>query len=190
MAIFSRRKPSSRGDHNSEDTMLVETKSYLGPARVLDVVDSHVRVQLPDREEWAILAMGSYQPAQGDVVLAIGGETGYFVIGLIQGTGSVTITSPGDVNIIAANGVINLLSTKMLSLKSPAIRLQANRLDVTARAVFQRFTTAYTWVKDNLQLRTGRMRTTVKESYHLGADRIVEKAKKDVTIDGDSINLG
>jgi hypothetical protein len=77
-----------------------------------------------------------------------------------------------------------------VSVRSPAIRLQANRLDVVARAVFERFSTAYTWIKDSFQLRTGRMRTTVGESYHLGAERIVEKARKDVTIDGESINLG
>ena len=171
-------------------TMLVETTNYVGPARILDVIESRVVLQLGDLEVPATVALTPYRPVCGDIVLAIGGETGYYVIGLLHGTGPTTITSPGDLNIIATNGVISLLSTKMVSLKSPTIRLNANRLDVAARAVFERFSTAYTWIKDNFQLRTGRMRTTVRDSYHLGAERIVEKARKDVTIDGDSINLG
>jgi len=171
--------------------MPVATTTYLGPARVLELRESHVQVELPDGPTSATLATGAYRPAPGDLVLAIGSdESGYYVIGVLQGTGAVTITSPGDLNLIAANGAISLVSTRAVALKSPAIRLHANRLDVAARAMFERCSTAYTWIKDHFQLRTGRMRTTVHDSYHVSAERIVEKAKKDVTIDGESINLG
>jgi hypothetical protein len=171
--------------------MLVETTTFLGAAKVLDVLDSRVALEMPDRKVWATVALaGLYRPVSGDVVLAIGGEGGYYVIGVLSASGPTVITSNGDLSLLAANGSIHLVSTKGISARSPAMRFHAGRLEFVARSAFERFNTAYSWIKDNLQLRTGRMRTSVKESYHLGADRIVQKARKDVTIDGDSINLG
>ena len=45
-------------------------------------------------------------------------------------------------------------------------------------------------VRQTFQLRAGRVRQVVEEGYSLRAGRIVERARKDVKIDGERIDLG
>jgi hypothetical protein len=49
---------------------------------------------------------------------------------------------------------------------------------------------SYTWVKGVVQTTTGRLRTLVEHTASLSADSIVERARKDVSIDGEKIRLG
>jgi hypothetical protein len=171
--------------------MLTETATRLVPARILEVLGNRVCIELPDGRVWATLALAShYVPVRDDVVLAAGGGEEYYVIGVLRATGPTVITSSGDLTLLAPRGSVRILSTEGVAVKSRFIRLQAGSIEMLARSLSERFSTAYTWVKENLNLRAGRMRTVVKESTHLSAGRIVERARKDVTIDGDSINLG
>src|SRR5688572_8906057 len=110
--------------------MLLEMTTFLGPARVLDVLDSRVALELSDRTVWATLAVtGGYVPVAGDLVLAIGGDEAFYVIGVLLSTGPTTVKSNGDLNIVAANGIINLMSTRGISARSPSMRFHTNRLE-------------------------------------------------------------
>jgi hypothetical protein len=171
--------------------MTVSTALYLGPAQVQDVLGDRVSLRLRDQETWATMAMvNQYRPLAGDVVLAIGDGEEFYVIGVITGRGQTVMTVPGDLKIIAPKGSIDLVAMRGVSITSPAIRMQTNRLEVMARSCFERFDYAYSWVREKLHVRAGRMKTSVKDNYHLSAERIVENARRDVTIDGDSVNLG
>jgi hypothetical protein len=133
---------------------------------------------------------GFYAPALDDIVLAIGQEDDYYVIGVIRTHGKVTLTFPADLEIQAPRGRIDVLSGREIRFRSPRMSLSAVDLEVLARTIRESFTSAYRRVRDLFKIRAGQMSTDVDESCHLYAERIVEKAQKEVLIDGESINLG
>ena len=171
--------------------MLLETTTHLGPARVVEASAPHVRIRLADQEVLATTALSSpYQPVVGDVVLAIGQEENYYVIGVIQGAGRTVFRAPGDLEFRAPKGTIDLVSTRGIRLRSPDVSVRAGRMEVVARTLIEKFEEARRWVRGLFQLRAGRVRQEVEGSCHLKAERIVERATKDVKIDGERIHLG
>jgi hypothetical protein len=169
----------------------LEATTYLGPARVLAAAGNRAKLELPDEHVWATLALGGpYQPAADDIVLAIGREGAWYVIGVIQGCGKTTLTVPGDLAIKAPRGTIEITAAKGVKVKSPEVTIAAGKLELWARSIFERFLEATRWIRDAFQLRAGRLRTRVDGDYDLGAERIRERADEDVVIDGSKIHLG
>ena len=163
----------------------------LAPAEVLQVEGSHMELDLQGTRVWALNALAyPYRPVIGDSVLCIRQLGACYVIGLLRGTGKISITAPADVDICAPRGAINLTARAGVHVKSAEISLTADRLVVAARSVMETFTEATRWIKDAFQLRAGRMRTIVQEDYRVKADRIIERAEGDVKIDGTKIHLG
>ena len=80
--------------------------SYLGPAEVtaVDLHDLTVRIG-PEHEVDARLALAyPYQPVPGDLVLAIGHDDDYYVIGILRGSGKTELAFQGDVALRAVGG--------------------------------------------------------------------------------------
>ena len=177
----------------TEEAMLAATltMTYLGPAKVLAAAGNRARLEVLDEPIWAVLALASpYRPAAGDLVLAIAQAGAWYVIGVIEGQGKTMLSVPGDLEISAPRGRIEISAARGVRLKSAEVSLVADRLEVAARSVFERFGEATRWVKAAFQLRAGRMRTCVEQDYDLMADRIVQRAEHDVRIDGSKIHLG
>ena len=131
-----------------------------------------------------------YQPRPDDSVLVIGQESGWYVIGVLKGTGPMTLTAPGDVTIAAPNGRIELTAGKGVRVRGPLVQMVADSIEVSAKTVFEKFAQATRWVKGAFQLRAGRVRTAVKTTYRVDAGRIAQNASSDVRIDGEKIHLG
>ena len=164
---------------------------YLGPATVLAVSDRRVDLALPDGRCTAQIAISqSYAPVVGDTVLAVCRAEEWFVIGLIQGTGTTTFTAPGDLELQAPRGRIELLARDGVFLTSDLVEIVATRIELTARHVIERFHSLTQWIGESLHRRLGRMHTTVEGDYELRAGRITEIADEDVAIDGKTIHLG
>lgn len=171
--------------------MLLETANTLGPAHVLEASGPHARIRIGGQEVVATLALSSpYQPVAGDVVLAIGQEENYYVIGVIQGAGKTVFTAPGDVEFRAPKGTIDFVSTRGIRLRSPEVSIRAGKMEIVVRSLVEKMDEAWRWVRGLFQLRSGRVRETVDGSRHLRAERIVERAAQDVKIDGERIRLG
>jgi hypothetical protein len=169
----------------------LESTTYLGPARVLTAAGNRAKLELPDEYVWAVVALGMpYEPAVDDVVLAIGQKGSWYVIGLIQARGKTTLTVPGDLEIRAPRGGIQLSAATNVTVKGPEVTIAANKLELFAKSVFERFTAATRWVKEAFQLHAGRCRTRVDGCYELSAERIRERAEREVKIDGSKIHLG
>ncbi len=168
-----------------------EPGTQLLTARVHRVAGKRVQLELPDEFLYAQIALGSpYQIVEGDTVLAIGQEQSWFVIGVLNGTGPTTLVVPGDLNLCAPRGSIELMAAKGVHIKSRSVKIAARKLEFLATSVFEKFATATRWVKETLNLRAGRVRTRVEENYDLKAGRIVQRADEDVKIDGQKIHLG
>lgn len=171
--------------------LALEQTTYLGPAEVVRVAPGRVQIDLPDDQPWAQLALAfPYQPAVGDSLLVVGQDEAWYVIGVLRGAGKTSLTVPGDLDIRAPQGRIEMSAGGGVTIRGPLVRLVAEKLEVAARSVFERFVEATRWVRGAWQLRAGRMRTRVEETYRLQAGRIVEHAEEDVKIDGQKIHLG
>lgn len=170
--------------------MLTETGLYLGPARVLECEAARVKLSLPDRHAWAVLALATfYEPRPDDLVLATGQGEEYWVIGVIRGSGKTVLNAPGDLELRAA-GSIGLVGGREVRVESPKIALRGGKIEVVARALLERLGRAARWVRETFQLRAGRVRAVVAGDHRVQADRIVGIATKDVRLDGERINLG
>lgn len=179
----------TENDQGTQQTL--EQGTYLGPARVRRVTGNRVQLEFPDELPWAMLALAyPYQPAVGDTVLAVGQGQNWYVIGVLQGTGKTTLLVPGDFEVLAPKGRINLIAGKGFQVKSPEVRITAGKLDLIAKRISERFFDATRWVKNAWQIRAGRVRTETEGCYQVKARRIIERAEEDVRIDGDKIHLG
>ncbi|HZN62478.1 MAG TPA: DUF3540 domain-containing protein [Planctomycetota bacterium] len=171
--------------------MLTEMMAQVGTATILAVDGSRVSLSIDGAEAEATMALAyPYRPAPGDTVLALGQESQWYVIGVLRGSGVTTFVAPGDMELRAPNGSIGLTAADGVRIEAPRVSLKADRLELAARSVFERFVQAYRRIAGVFQLRAGRVRTVVGEAYDLRAGRITERADADVRIDGDKIYLG
>lgn len=177
---------------NEQSTRLtLDHGTYLGPARICQIDGKRVQLEFPDELPWATPALAyPYQPAVGDTVLAAGQGQNWYVIGVLQGTGKTTFMVPGDFEVLAPRGRINLIAGKGFQVKSPEVKITAGKLELVAKRISEHFTDVTRWVKNTLQVRAGRIRTEVEGDYQVKAKRINERAVEDVRIDGDKIHLG
>ena len=165
--------------------------TYLGPARIVQIESDRVQLAFPDQLVWAHLAIAfPYQPAVDDVVLAVGQDDSWYVIGVLKATGDTVIRVAGNLKLEAPFGKIELKSAEEISLLSANVRVVADRIDVLARTLAEKFQTATRWVKELFHVRAGSMHSQVNETYRVHAGRIVERAAGDVRIDGEKIHLG
>lgn len=170
--------------------LLTETAPLLGPATVVETTEDRLRVELADGTTgWAQVALGyPYTPVTGDVVLVIGHQERY-VIGVLQGQGISEFVAPGDLSLMA-NGRVNIVGGKGVSLTGPEVQVEADRFELLARSAFERVTNSYRWVKELVQTYAGCLRTVCTSHHTVEAKFVVCEADKDVSINGERVHLG
>jgi len=170
-----------------------ETGLYLGPATVSRAVGRRVLLRRPDQdaEAWAELALAfPYLPAEGDVVLTAAQEDRAYVIGVLQGRGPSVLAFPGDVTLTAPQGSIHLDAGKAVTMSAPSLELKADAVEVEARTLVQRLESAFHWVKDLFESKTGRTRLVTEGTHFQVAERTFIRSEKESKIDGEKIYLG
>jgi hypothetical protein len=183
--------------------MIVTSSVHLGPAKVLAAVGKpgFVQVALSDDEvTWARLALAvPYSPAEGDEVLVIRVESSpAFVIGVLQGRGPTTLRVPGDLNLEAPNGVVQVSAGKSVRLRagqdvelvSKRVGVRASRVNIIAETFVQRATNVYTWVTGLFQTKSRRHRQVIDEGWLVRAGRAHVKTSENIHINGKTIHLG
>jgi hypothetical protein len=171
--------------------LLVETiaSPCVGPATVISADGDHLRLRRGERVLRARLALAySYAPEPGDVVLTIGDDE-LFVIGVLAGRGKTRIHVPGDLE-ISAGGAVDIVAGREIRLRGPKVTTVADQIHRFATTAFDHLTDWFVRLKDTLDLRAGRTTARIEGSHTLWAERIVERAEKQVKIDGSSIHLG
>lgn len=163
----------------------------LGPALVLGIEGTRLRVQREGREVDAVNALAfPYRPVAGDMVLVIAQDDARYVIGVLQGRGDSAFTFPADVSLRAPHGSITLGAGRGIELQAPTVKVTAGRLELLARTAVEKFTQAARWVKELFQLRAGRTHTVVQGDAFERAQARHIRAAKDVRVNGERIHLG
>lgn len=168
-----------------------EKRHHLGPAEVVRGGAASATVRLPDgAEHEAHVALAfTYEPATGDTVLVIGDEGGFYVIGVLAGTGRGTIAFPGDLTVRAA-GRLHLAGESGVSIEGPDMSVRTGTLSILARAVTQRFESLRQHVVDLLSVQAGKSHTTIDGASFTSAESSTLLTKEKVTINGKAIHLG
>ncbi len=164
---------------------------YLGPGIVLKSDRRMLKVALPEESIWAHNAVSfPYQAEIGDKILAIGRGDAFYVVGVLEGTGKTVFSAPGDLEIKAPRGKIDLVSSEGLNIRTSEMKVVSNRIEFVARSILEKYENAKKWVRQAFHLRAGSARTVVESTYKVKAKRIVEKAKGEFKVDGEMIHLG
>ena len=173
------------------NTTLFSQGFYLGPARVGEVGRDRMLLVFPDQKVWATLALAvPYRPAPGDKVLAIAQHNQWYVIGVLEGTGVTSITVPGNLELHAPHGEIRLNSACGVRIKSSLVEIATKKLDLTADRVVEKFQRVRRSVAGAYEITAGSLKAVVQKTLRLKGNRIVQRAKADVKIDGQQVRLG
>ncbi len=170
-------------------------EDYLGPAHVVSVASASgagVEVAIPGLTSPvnAALALAfPYAPNQGDTLLVIGRSDAYYVIGVLHGSGSTTLSLPGDVA-LHAGGALHLSAGKEITMSGPEVEIQTSKLRMIAGAVVQSFTSAFQRVKELLSVHAGESHTLVEGATHTQAKSATILTEGTTTINGKEIHLG
>ena len=164
---------------------------FLGAARVVRIDGPRLLLSANETQAWAANAVGypyDFQP--DDVVLAIAHHDEWYVIGVLQGSGKLTLRAPGDLRLLAPQGAIELVSAQGITLRSPQVSVVTLQWKLVARKISQRCEQARLWIKHSWDVVAQRMTARVEGGYRLRAGKIVQRAEGDVKIDGKKIHLG
>jgi hypothetical protein len=162
----------------------------LGPACVTAPAGRQVEVEAQGRRVLATLAVAAlYTPVPGDSVLLIEAGDGAYVIGVLQASGPMTITAPGDLRVLAPNGKVTL-AAGAVSMEATEVTLKAERLAMMADQLRERFRNVRRVVLELLDVDAGAFSARVTDMFSVKARRVQAAAEEDVKIDGKQIHLG
>lgn len=180
-------------DAVSHQTPLQPDAPLLGPALVLEAAPGTLRLLPsvgPGEPVDAVPAMPfRYDARSGDTVLAIGQAGRWYVIGVLNGHGATVIEAPGDLSVTAPNGTLRLAAAAV-EVDASRVETVARHVAVTARALVNKVQEATLWVAGRLDTRAGSSRLTVDGLHAVHAEQVLALARKQVKIDGETINLG
>jgi hypothetical protein len=168
---------------------------HFGPAQVTAVLGRDVELEITtgsaNERRWARLAIAvAYQPQVGDLVLAIGTADDWYVVGVLEGRGPTVLNAPGDLELRAPHGAIQITAAEGCVVVSPTVRVVANALDLIGDTLHEEFETVRRRITGMLEVRAKALCTAVTDTWRLTAQRIVGRGEDSVTIDAPSINLG
>ena len=169
----------------------VRTDHFLGPAEVCGDDTTHVVLKLSNGHQVrARIALGyGYRPANGDSVLTIGNDDGYYIIGVLLSQNETTLQFNGDVALHAA-GKLHLRGEEGVTLDGPEVRVRAGKLEMLARQATQRFERLRQRVSDLLSVEAGQSHTVVEGAHYTRAKSATLLTEEKISINGKSIYLG
>lgn len=165
---------------------------FMGPGRVLSVAGGRVVVRRGDGLEVEVqmaLAL-PYAPREHDVLLLISGSGASYAVGVIHGTGTTSLTVPGDVDVHAVGGTLNLRGDRGVRMHGPAVEVVAERFKVIAERSVQKVTTLYQHVRELWSMKADNAHIAVSNDIHQRSKNATVLTEEVVTMNGKQIHLG
>lgn len=124
------------------------------------------------------------------MLLVIGTEKGFYVIGVLHGRGTTSLAFQGDVELRAMGGALRIGADKGVEVRSPEITLQSGKLRLMADAMVQTFATVRQRVTELLSVHAAARHTVVDGASHEQAKSATILTEEKMTINGKAIYLG
>jgi hypothetical protein len=131
-----------------------------------------------------------YEPAAGDVLLVIGKQGEYWVIGVIRGAGRAVLRVAGDVELHAEGGTLRLTGDKGVKVSGAEVGFETGKLSVLAASLFEQVGSAVRRVTGLLTTQAGKSHTIVEGAAYEQAKSRAIVAEDTVTVNGTQIHLG
>lgn len=165
---------------------------YLGPAEVVEAGDGEVCVALEDGTVARVRAAFAvpYEPAVGDVLLVIGRADAHYAIGVLRGSGKVTLSFEGDVEVRSIGGKLTLSGGKGVEVSGPEVDVQAGKIRIFAEAMVQKLGSLHQRIRALLSVHARESHTVVDEGSHAQSKSAVIVTEETVTINGKQVHLG
>jgi hypothetical protein len=165
--------------------------TFLGPARVVDMVGTTPLVEVEGAEVRAEMALAfPYQPQKGDELLVIGQQDRFYVIGLLKATGEVALRFLGDVRLHAVAGKLELAGDEGVKVSGRSIELVGRKLQTFADSVVHQANSVYQRVRETLDVHAGDKRELIDGNLSVRADRASTITRGVTTINGKEVHLG
>ncbi|MCI5223474.1 MAG: DUF3540 domain-containing protein [Candidatus Electrothrix sp. AR4] len=120
-------------------------------------------------------------------------QTGTSISGLSLGNYQTKLNCP-DFRIVAKNGDLFVDELKITGKKILTNLVQAtfkiSKLETRAKTLVHKAQNMYQSVENLSQLKTGRLKTLIKSTYHLKSKNTVLKSEEDFKVKAEEINLG
>jgi len=167
-------------------------EDYLGPGYVVAVEPHEVTVEIRGGERArAQMALSiPYAPAIGDVLLVIGKGEEHYVIGVLHGSGTTSLSFAGAVDLRATGGPLTLSSDQGVAIHGPELEIHAGKLQVLAGAVVEKLGSLYQRVTGALNIHAGKAHTVVDDTSFMTAKNASIVTEETMSINGDEIHLG
>ena len=172
---------------------LLSEEQYLGPGEVVEAHPDNVRVRLPssDLEVEARMALAiPYEPKRGDVLLVIGRDRDYYVIGVLAGSGRTLLSFQGDVHLEAVGGELALSGDRGVTVRGPEVSVESERVSMFGDALVQKFASVLQRVTSGFRTHAGEVQTLVDGPSITQANSAAIQTEKSVVINGREIHLG
>jgi hypothetical protein len=140
-----------------------------------------------------------YSPEPGDEVLVACNEPPHaYVIGVLEGRGTITLRVHADLRLEAPRGRVQILAGKSIQVRSeqslelnaPRATFRFDRLNVLVTTLVQRLTHAFTWATGLVQSKSRRLRWIAEEGWLVRAGRAHVRTTDNIHINGKTVHLG
>ena len=174
--------------------MLLETATVprLAEAEVVAIEPGWFRVAMPDGPPRQVVPAFTvpYRPAVGDRLLVIGDGASLYAIGVIAGTGQLSLTTAGDVTVHAQDGRLTLSGDAGVEIISPSVSVVTPRLEFMAEQLTELVGSAVRRVRGLFSLEAGRSSVFVEGHSSQHSQTALIAASETVTVSGTQVHLG
>lgn len=162
----------------------------IGAAVVTDCEAGRARVVFEGASLSARPALAfAYQLMPGDLVLIIVQAEDAYIIGVLSGRGTTTLTVHADLALSAPHGRISLRAGNGIDLDAPQVAVRAQSIEMTATTLVQRVQTAFKTFTDLLHITAGRRQTRIDGVSMESTVRTYHRSEKETVLNGESINI-
>ena len=164
--------------------------SFMGPARVLSVTDGIVARRSDGREVSVTMALAlAYEPVPHDLLLVVGGTSGHFAIGVIDGAGKTSLCTAGDLDLRAC-GSVNISADHGVRMHSPEVEIVSDSVKVVAGRAVQKLGALYQHVRELWSVKADSAHLSVSGQFLQRSRSATVLAEEVVTVNGKQIQLG
>jgi Protein of unknown function (DUF3540) len=165
---------------------------YLGPGDVVGVMPHEVEVEIRGgvRARAQMALSITYEPKVGDVLLVIGKGDEHYVIGVLKGSGTTSLSFQGAVDVRANGGPLTLSSNVGVAIQGPELEIETSKLHVLAGAVVEKLGSLYQHVRGALNTRAGKAHTVIDDASFMTAKNASIVTEETMSINGNEIHLG
>lgn len=125
---------------------------------------------------------------RGAVVVVFDAERGSAEV--FAPSGDLTLAAPSGKVVLRAGTAVEVHAAERTELRSSEVVIAAGKLDIRAQRIVERAEEVYREIEGLLQVRAGRVRSIVRDAYHLLAKRTRIVSEEDTSVDGKRVLLG